>query len=381
MKRPGWMGLGLLGLAGLFFGMRILTHRTFRTPGQKPQPIPVRVGRVVARALPEQIQAIGTVEPFNTVTIRPQVDGQITDVFFKQGQIVSAGEKLFEIDPRPYRTALDQAEAGAKKDRATLDGAKADLERYGTLVRKHYTSTQTYDDLRVKVDELKATVTLDQAAIESARLNLSHATIRAPISGRTGAILVNRGNIVRASIGAPLVTIAELKPIYVSFAVPQRDLPLIRQYQSAKGLVVTALNARTGDRLASGRLSFIDNKIDTTTGTVTLMATFPNRQEHLWPGEYVTGRLTLVVQADVLTVPEAAVVEGPDGDYVYVIDADDSVLRHKVSVTRREDGLAVIGKGLASGTPVVTDGQFRLRNGFHVTIETNPSALSGGSGA
>lgn len=371
MKRPGWIALGLLALVGLGFGMHSLSRTTKAAPSRHRAPVPVIATTATVRPMPDRIRAIATVQAFNTVSIKPQVDGEITHVFFTQGQTIKAGQKLFEIDPRPYRAALDQAEAAAAKDRATLTGAEADLARYGTLVRKHYTPAKTYQDQRTKVDELKATVKLDDAAIEAARLNLAHTVIRAPIGGRTGAILVNRGNVVRASLDPTLVTIAETRPIYVRFAVPEEDLPAIRRHQTGQGLIVSALDAQTGHNLAEGHLSFIDNTVDATTGTVMLMATFANPKETLWPGEYVTARLTLTVQADALTVPESAVVEGPDGNYVYVISRDNTVSRHAVTVIRRQDDTAIIGKGLAAGARVVSDGQFRLTNGARVTIEKN----------
>lgn len=369
MKHPVWLGAGLIGLAGLGLAMHLLSHRGEGAVPRAPQPVPVHAGMAVSRAVPEQIEAIGTVQAYNTVAVKPQVDGRITHVDFAQGQTVTPGETLFEIDPRPYRAALDQAEATEARDAATLKGAEDDLLRYHALVTKHYTATKTYQDQRVKVDELKATVRLDRAAVESAKLDLDYTTIRAPLGGRTGAILVNQGNIVRASLGPTLVTIAQIRPVRVSFAVPQGDLPAIRQHQAAGDLRVVALDARSGGELAAGRLSFIDNAIDAGTGTVMLMGTFPNRRERLWPGEYVTARLTLAIQQDALTVPESAIVEGPDGDYVYVIGADDRVSRRAVTVTRRHDGFAIIGKGLAKGARIVIDGQFRLDNGARVTIE------------
>lgn len=369
MKRPGWIVPGLLALAGLGFAFRLLPTSTAAKPPAPRPPVPVLAATATTASVPERITAIGTVQAYNTVSIRPQVDGEITRVFFTQGQAVAAGAKLFEIDPRPYRAALDQAEAVAARDRATLAGAQADLARYASLVHQHYTPAKTYQDQRATVAGLAASVKLDEAAIESARLNLDHAIIRAPIAGRTGAILVNKGNVVQASQAPTLVTIAETQPIYVRFAVPEADLATIRAHQTGSGLAVAALAPQTGRTIATGHLAFIDNIVDAATGTITLMGRFTNADEALWPGEYVTARLTLAIQRAALTIPQAAIVEGPDGDYVYVIGADHTVRRRAVRVARIADDRAIIAAGLAPGTSVVSDGQFRLFNGAHVTID------------
>jgi multidrug efflux system membrane fusion protein len=367
------VGFGLVALVAVGFGVRGVTAPAAGARPARPAVVPVLASVVTAQPMRDAVQGLGTVQAFNTVSVKPQVNGQITKVFFTQGQAVTAGQTLFLIDPRPYQAVLDQAMATAAKDQATLTGAVGDLARYGGLVRQNYTSAKIYQDQRATVAELKATVKVDAAAVESARLNLGYTLIRAPIAGRTGAILVNVGNVVQTTQNTTLVTIAQTKPIYVSFALPQDDLAAIRQHQGGPDagtrLVVEAYGADGHSVLAHGQLQFINNLIDTTTGTVSLMGQFDNASETLWPGEYVTATLVLSVQPKALTVPATAVVEGPSGYYAYVIGANDTVTRRTVTVARTQDGLAIIAKGLAAGERVVREGQFRLVNGAKVKID------------
>lgn len=373
MRRFGLVCIGVAALALLGYGVHALTTAGAAHRGSGHKLVPVLAAVVKAQPMPDYVQGLGTVQAFNTVSVKAQVSGQITKVFFNQGQEVKPGEKLFQIDPRPYQAALDQAVAAKDKDRATLEGATADLARYAPLVRQKYTSAKTYQDQKATVAELKATVQADQAAIETARLNLGYTTIRSPIAGRTGQILVNLGNYVQAATDPTLVTIAQIRPIYVNFAVPQARLDAIRNNQTSHTLPVAAIASDGHTVLSHGTLGFINNLIDTSTDTVSLLGTFANTDEKLWPGEYVTARLTLAVQPKALTVPATTVVEGPDGDYAYVIKPDHTVERHAVIVARRQDGMSIISKGLAAGELVVTDGQFRLVNGARVKID-NPAA-------
>lgn len=319
--------------------------------------------------MPEVIDGLGTVQAFNLVSIKPLVSGQIVHIYFRQGEAVSTGQKLFEIDPRPYRAALDQAIATQLKDQATLLGAESDLARYAPLLRQNYTSKKIYEDQLATVNELKATVQFDKALIEAARLNLTYTLIRAPISGRTGAILVNVGNVVQASQSPVLVTLAQTIPVYVSFAVPQDILTRLRARREMHRLPVAAVSASDHSILSHGHLAFINNQIDTATDTVTVMGEFSNRDEALWPGEFVDAQVTLSVQRHAITVPQPALVEGPDGPYVYLINWDNTVKRQPVTLLREYKGLAVIGKGLSAGQRIVEDGQFRLTNGARVSIE------------
>lgn len=367
MRRLGTYAAAVAALVVLGLGVHHLTAGAAKPP-KPPLAVPVLAATVQARSMPVTVQGLGTVQAYNTVAVKAQVNGQIVKVFFRQGQAVTAGQKLFQIDPRPYKAALDQAVATEAKDRATLIGAQNDLARYAPLVKQNYTSAKVYQDQLATVDELKAAVAVDRAAVEAARVNLDYTLIRSPIDGRTGAILVNLGNVVQTAQGATLVTIAQTRPIYVAFAVPQSNLPAIRHNDPPGGMPVTATGAG-GNVLAKGRLSFVNNLVDNTTDTVSLMGSFANENEALWPGEYVTAQLVLSVQPHALTVPDVAVVQGARGYYVYVIGPDDTVRRRAVTVLRRQDGLAVIGKGLSIGERVVEEGQFRLTNGSRVKID------------
>lgn len=345
----------------------------------QPSPaVPVTAGAATARNVPIYAQGLGTVEAINTVSVKSQVDGPIMRVFFAQGQEVQPGDKLFLIDPRPYQVALDQAQATLQKDAAQLQGAEQDLARYGKLVGSGFQSRQSYENQQATVGQLRAATHADEAAIAAAKLKLDEALIAAPIAGRTGALQQNVGAFVQANAGATLVTITQLKPIYVAFTLPADQLDAIRRGQAQHALTVEALGSDGSTVLAKGALSFIDNHVDTSTGTIALKASFANADERLWPGEFVNARLTLGVRPDAVTVPAPTVMAGPDGSYVYVIRPDDTVLRRAVQVTVRQDGLAVIGKGLQAGEKVVVNGQYRLANNARVRIEPASRQLAGG---
>lgn len=365
----------LLG-AGLG-GWAVFGRKTERAVAALPAPaIPVTAGIATAQNVPIYAQGLGTVETLNTVNVKSRVDGQIMRVFFTQGQEVRQGDRLFLIDPRPFQVALDQAQATLQKDTAQLQGAQRDLLRYGKLVGSGFQTRQSYEDQQATVAQLKAATQADAAAVEAARLNLGYALIRAPIAGRTGALQENVGNYMQASAGTTLVTITELKPIYVSFSLPAGQLDAIRQGQRAHPLEVEAIGSDGKTLLAKGSLSFIDNHIDTSTGTIALKGTFANADERLWPGEFVNARLILGVRHEVVTVPGPTVMTGPTGPYVYVIQPNDTVIRRAVQVLARQDGLAVIGKGLKAGERIVVNGQYRLANNARVKI--TPAAHGAG---
>jgi multidrug efflux system membrane fusion protein len=334
----------------------------------KPQPaaIPVTVGTVTTGTMPVLLRGIGTVQADNTVTIRSRVDGQIMGVDFREGQEVAAGALLFQIDPRPYAAALAEAEAVRAKDAAQLEAAVADLARYTHLLHGGFQSRQSYDQQKALVAQLRATIAGDEAAITVAKLNLGFTRIRAPIAGRLGAQLVDIGNIVRASDNTALVTIAQVRPIFVSFALPQQRLDAIRRYQARAPLVVEARSRSDKRLLARGRLSFIDNTINPATGTIALKARFANRHETLWPGEFVNVRMILTERRDVPTVPEAALQQGPRGWFVYLVGPDDRVRRQPVRPSLMEGGVAAIASGLRPGQLVVVKGQYRLTDGVRI---------------
>jgi multidrug efflux system membrane fusion protein len=331
-----------------------------------PPLVPVTAGTVVAQDVPVLLHGIGTVQAYNMVTVKTRVDGQIVKVDFNEGQEVKEGDPLFQIDPRPYQTALEQAQATKLKDEAQLAGAKLDLERYSKLLGTGYQTRQSYDNQTALVAQLKAAIKGDQAAIGSAQRNLDYADIRAPIDGRLGARLVDKGNLVHASDNTALVTIAQLKPIFVSFTLPQDTLDDVREQQQRAPLTVRAYDSAGNKLLSVGKLTLIDNTIDQSTGTIHLKAHFDNKDERLWPGEFANLQVILKIRHQVPTVPAQTVQQGPEGDFAYVIKRDDTVERRSVEVAAVQDGIAVVSKGLSPGERVVVDGQFRLTEGARV---------------
>ncbi|MGH7015042.1 MAG: efflux RND transporter periplasmic adaptor subunit [Stellaceae bacterium] len=336
--------------------------------------VPVTAGTAVARDVPVYVRSLGTVQAYDSVTVRTRVDGQVTKVFFKEGQEVKAGDPLFQIDPRPFQAALEQAQATKQKDEAQLVGARRDLARYAKLVEPGYQTRQVYEDEQATVAELEAAVKADQAQIDAAQLNLTYANVQSPIGGRTGARLVDFGNFVQASQATPLVTIVQLKPIYVTFTAPQNRLDAIRLNRAKAPLTALAYNSDDQTLLSKGELTLINNQVDTTTGTVQLKATFPNQDERLWPGEFVNVRLIVSTRKGAVTVPAQTVMEGPSGDYVYVIKPDNTVIHRDATVLATQDGLAVIGSGLKAGERVVVNGQLRLTDGAKVNIVAAPKS-------
>ena len=347
---------------------------------QTPTPgIPVTAGTVAAQDVPIFLNGIGTVQAYNMVAIKSRVDGQIVKVDFKEGQDIKTGDPLFQVDPRPFQAALEQAQANKQKDEAQLVGAQLDLDRYEKLIGSGWQTRQSYDQQKATVGQLQASIKGDEAQINTAKLNLSYADIRSPIDGRLGARLVDKGNLVHANDNTPLVMITEIKPIFVSFTLPQDNFDDIRESQNKAPLVVYAYSGDGKKQLAEGKLTLIDNAIDQATGTIRLKARFDNDDERLWPGEFVSLRVVLSTRQNVATVPSQTVQDGPDGHYAYVIKPDNTVERRAVEVASIQDGLAVVTKGLAAGERVVVDGQYRLTNGARVTPQA-PSAPAGAAG-
>jgi membrane fusion protein, multidrug efflux system len=338
--------------------------------------VPVTAGTVAAQDVPVFLNAIGTVQAYNMVAVKSRVDGQIVKVDFKEGQDIKAADPLFQIDPRPFQAALDQAQAAKQKDEAQLAGAQLDLDRYEKLIGSGWQTRQSYDQQKAQVGQLQAAIKGDEAQINTAKLNLSYADIRSPIDGRLGARLVDKGNILHANDNTPLVMISEIKPIFVSFTLPQDNFDDIRENQTKAPLTVYAYSGNGKTQLAEGRLTLIDNAIDQATGTIHLKARFDNENERLWPGEFVSLRVVLSTRQNVATVPSQTVQDGPDGHYAYVIKPDNTVERRTVEVASIQDGIAVVTKGLAAGERVVVDGQYRLTNGARV----NPAAPSAPAG-
>jgi multidrug efflux system membrane fusion protein len=343
------------------------TRSSTSPQGSTPAPIPVTSGEATAENVPVFVSGLGTVQDYMNVAVKTRVDGQITGVSFTEGQDVRAGDLLFQIDPRPFQAALEQAQANKRKDEAQREAAQLVLDRYGKLLASRTQTQEAYDNQKATVGQLQGAVAADQAMIDMAQLNLDYAQIRSPIDGRTGARLVDPGNIVQASQNTPLVTIAQIKPVFVSFTVPQEFVDQIRQNQAKQQLDVIAYASDDKTELSEGKLTLIDNVIDVATGTIHLKATFANADERLWPGEFVSVRLILSTRQSAVTVPEQTVMRGPDGAYIYAIKPDDTVERRSVNVAATQDGRAVIEGGLTAGDRVVVDGQYRLTDGAKVT--------------
>jgi membrane fusion protein, multidrug efflux system len=332
-----------------------------------PPPVPVRIATAERRPVPFELAATGTVEPLQTVSVQAQVGGILRRVAFREGDEVKKGQVLFELDARPYRAELDQALASLARDKAQSSNAAQEAARYEALVEKQYVTAQQYEQAKTSAAAARATLAGSQAAVDQARLNLQYATIRAPITGRTGSLLVREGNLVRANATQPLVTINQIRPILVRFGIPAPNLPLIREYAGKK--IIVRAEAVGGGESSEGSLSFIDNAVDTTTGTILLKGRFPNDDGSLWPGAFVNVRLQLYVEPDALVVPSAAVVSGQQGDFVFVIQPDSSAATRAVTVNRTAGDYAVVSGDVQAGDQVVVDGQLRLRQGSKVQIK------------
>jgi multidrug efflux system membrane fusion protein len=339
--------------------------------------IPVTAGTVVVEDVPVFLHGIGTVQAYNSVAIKSRVDGQIVKINFKEGEEVKEADPLFQIDPRSYQAALEQAQAAKQKDEAQLVGAQADLDRYEKLLAPGWQTRQSYDQQKAQVAQSQAAIKGDQAQIDNAKINLGYTDIRSPIDGRLGSRLVDKGNIVHANDNTVLVMITEVKPIFVSFTLPQETLDDVHEQNKQAPLVALAYSGDGKKQLAEGKLTLIDNAIDQSTGTIHLKARFDNEDERLWPGEFVNVRLILSMRHGVATVPAQTVQEGPNGQYAYVIKPDDTVERRAVEVASIQDGVAVVTKGLSPGERIVVDGQYRLTNGSRVKAVAPQTGASG----
>ena len=371
-------------------------------------PVPVLTAKVQAKSVPVTIPAVGTAEPATTVQVRAQVTGQLAELHFREGQDVRKGQLLFVIDQRPFQAALAQAEAVLARDTATANNASRQRANYEDLYKRQLISRDQYETQMANAQALEATLAADRAALENAKLNLAYTRIAAPISGRTGAIGVHQGDLVRANDATPMVVINQVTPIYVSFSVPGRYLGEIRRYQARRPLEVIAqgqaalppgaqapppqvLQPSTSQQIAPGqgatmpvnpgllehgRVSFIDNAVDPQTGTIKLKGTFDNRSQGLWPGLFVQVTLNLTTDENAIVVPAAAVQPSASGQYVYVIKPDRTAEVRQVTVLRQQGEEVVISKGLMAGEEVVTEGQLRLTPGAPVT----DAARGGGPG-
>ena len=330
--------------------------------------VPVVVATVEQRDVPVQARAIGTVEPFSTVAIKSQVEGQLARIHFREGALVHVGELLFTIDPRPFEAALRQAEANLARDDAGAKDAALEEERFRHLVEQDLVSKSEYDQAHAKATALRATVAADRAAIERAKLELQYCYIRSPIDGRVGELLVHEGNVFKSN-DVVLAVINQVRPVYVSFAVPQNDLPEIRRRAADGRLAVEAVGPDRTRPPAAGELTFINNTVDANTGTVLLKGLFPNDDEALWPGQFVDVALTLSTAHDAVIVPAAAVQVGQQGQYVFVVTANLTAEVRPVVAGAAVTGDVIVQRGLTPGERVVVDGQLRLAHGMTVEIK------------
>jgi multidrug efflux system membrane fusion protein len=364
-------------LAAAGFGAYFITdgRAKERSTRGAPPPAPVSVAAVTAQTVPVRLRAIGNVEAKTTVAVKARVDGQIVAVNFKEGQHVAKGDILFQLDPRAFEAALHQAEANLARDQANADHSAMQERRYADLLEKNFISKDAYAQFRTNADTAGAVVKASRAAVETARLNLQYCTIRSPIDGFAGRAMLQLGNVVKANDVTPLVIVNQVRPIYVMFAVPEQALGEIRRYMAEGALPVTVGSKEEGKGapLATGRLGFIDNSVDTSTGTIKLRAEFDNRDLALWPGQFVTVSIELHAQQNALAVPTLAVQNGPQGEYVFVLKPDSTVEVRKVTVARVEGDLAVVAEGLAAGEQVVTRGQLRLVPGAKVVVRNDPA--------
>ena len=337
-------------------------------PPQRP-PVPVTAAAVIQKTVPVQLNAIGNVEAYSTVSVKSQIGGILNRVHFKEGQDVRKGDILFTIDPRPYEAALKQAEANLAKNNAQLENAREEVRRYAELVKKGYVAQQQYDQIRTNAATFEATVNADKAVVENARLQLKYCYIYSPITGRTGDLIADEGNLIKANADTSMVVINQIQPIYVTFSVPEQNLSEIKKYMAEGKLKVEAFLSKEDMKPEQGVLTFIDNSVDVATGTIKLKGTFANKGKRLWPGQFVNAVLTLTSQPNAIVVPTQSIQTGQKGQYVFVIKNDLTVEDRTINVGRTLNSETVIEKGLQSGEKVVTDGQLRLIPGAKVEIK------------
>jgi multidrug efflux system membrane fusion protein len=364
----------VLGLALLLAGC------SSKQPAPVREAVPVMATTVAQKDVPLQLRAIGTVEAFSNVEVRSNVTGEITAVHFTEGQDVKKGQLIFTIDPRPFEATLNQAEANLARDAAQAANAEKQSERYTHLVEQGVVSRDQADTFRTAAATAKAVVEADKAAVQKAKVDLGYCSIYAPISGRTGNLMIHQGNLVKANDTPFMVTINQVTPIYVTFSIPEQNLPEVKKYEAAGKLRVEA-HIPNDPNPAEGLLSFVDNSVDTATGTIKLKGTFANQDRRLWPGQFVDAVLTLTTQPNAIVVPTQAVQNGQQGQFVFVIKPDLTVESRSVTVGRSVDNQSIIEAGLQPGERVVTDGQLRLVPGAKVEIKNNPRAVNNGEPA
>ncbi len=339
--------------------------------GPKKRAVPVLIGTSTTKTVPVELKATGTVEPFATVAIKSQITGILQRIHFKEGDDVKRGDILFSLDPRPVAAMLNQAQGALVRDKAQLDNARKELERYATAAKKGYVSTEQAEQAETKVATLAATIKADEAAVENARLQLEFCTIYSPIDGRTGELPVAEGNLIKANADTAMVTINQVSPIKVSFTVPGKHFGDIKKYRD-QGTLLVALSGPEGNPL-TGKFAFLDNSIDQATGTLRLKAEFANEDKSLWPGQFVAIQVSLTSLPDATVVPTQAVQVGQSGPHIFVVKDDASVEDRPIAIGMSLDGETVVESGLSPGERVVTDGQLQLTNGTKVEERGKPS--------
>jgi len=365
----------LLAVAAFFCGCSAKATGNDAQKKVSSPPVPVVVTQAEARDVPVELRNVGNVEAFATVTIRSQITGQITKIHFREGQEVKAGDLLFTIDPRPSEGALKQAQADLKRDQAQLVSVRLEFERAKKLLENSIGSRDEYDKAEAGFHALEATIMADEASVSRAKLQVEFTGIRSPIDGRTGNLMVKEGNVVKAPDDY-LVTINQVHPIYITFSVPEQELPAIRQRMKASPLIVEGeIPGETGEP-ARGELAFIDNAVDTTTGRIKLKAVFSNTNDVLWPGQFLQTKLILRTLNHATIVPDEAIQSSQSGEFVFVVKANSTAEKRPVVVGLSRGGKTVVENGVQAGETVVTDGQLRLKDGSPVTAQTQGGGQS-----
>jgi membrane fusion protein, multidrug efflux system len=354
---------------------------TKAAPPSNPS-VPVMAAEVEQKNVPLQVKAIGAVEAYSNVSIKTQITGELTGVFFKEGDDVKKGQLLFTLDKRPLEADLRRAEGTLAKDQAQAAHAQTQARRYEALWNSGVVSREEYDQMRANADALEAAVRADRGAVENARVQIQYCSIYSPINGRTGPLMIHRGNMIKANDTPFLVSINQVQPIYATFTVPEQNLGEIKKYASGGKLPIKAYIPNDTRGPSIGRLSFIDNAVDQATGTIKIKGEFANPDRRLWPGQFVDVVLTLADQPNTIVIPSQAIQSGQQGQFVFVVKPDMTVETRPVTVSRSSDGQAVVDKGLAPGERVVTDGQLRLVPGAKVELKQAavPPSATGSTG-
>ncbi len=352
---------------------------TRKKPAPPPERVAVTAAKAVAKDMPVELREIGTIEGYRSVPIYAQITGQLVKIHFKEGEDVKKGQPLFTIDPNQYQAKVRQAEAQLARDTAQMKFARDEAKRYKYLYEKGAVALSDYENKQSVADAEESLVVADRASLQDARLNLAHCFISAPFDGRMGAYAVFEGRMIK-DVDTQLATINQIAPVYASFSIAEKDLPAVRKYSSGQKLKARALPAGYTGEPPEGELTFMDNTVNTQTGMILLKATFLNTERFLWPGQFVNVVLTLTTEKDVVVVPERAIQLSQTGKYAFVIKADNTVEYRVVTTDRTVQGLAVVRQGISAGETVVTDGHFKLKNGFPVSVRDPLASGQRGNG-